>query len=119
MIERLLHEMHMRVAGADKLIMRGVGRLAGHEQHRQPAAVEIVHGVGGIGGADIDMHQHALAAAGNERIAAGHVGGGVLVRAADDFRQRLAALPPVCHLFDDRRVIGAEIAEQILDADLA
>ena len=118
LIERLLHEMHVGVAGADQLVVRGVGRLAGHEQHRQPAAVEVVHGVGRIGGADIDMHQHALAAAGDQRVAAGHMGGGVLVRTADDFRQRLAALAAVRHLFDDRRMIGAEIAEQILDADL-
>ena len=118
LIERLLHEMHVGVAGADKLVMRRIGRLARHQQHRQPAAVEIVHGVGGIGGADIDMHQHALAAPGDQRIAAGHMRGGVLVRTAHHVRQHLAALSPMRHLFDDRRVIGAEITEQVVDADL-
>ncbi len=66
LIERLLHEVHVGVAGADQFVMRGVRRLARHQQHRQAAAVEIMHGVGGIGGADIDMHQHALAAAGDQ-----------------------------------------------------
>jgi hypothetical protein len=44
--------------------------------------------------------------------------GGVLVRTAHDFRQRLAAFAAMRELLDDRGVIGAEIAEQILDADL-
>ena len=118
LIERLLHEMDVGVAGADQLVMRRIRRLAGHQQHRQAAAIEIMHGVGGIGGADIDMHQHALAAAGDQRIAAGHMRGGVLVRTAHDVRHRLAAFAAMRHLLDDRRMIGAEITEQIVDADL-
>ena len=78
----------------------------------------IVHAVCGIGGADVDMHQHALAAPGDQRIAGGHVRGGVLVRTAHHVRHHLAALAAMRHLLDDRRVIGAEITEQIFDADL-
>ena len=118
LVERLLHEVDVGVARADQFVMRGVRRLAGHQQHRQAAAIEIMHGVGGIGGADIDMHQHALAAAGDQRIAAGHVRGGILVRAAHDVRHRLAAFAAMRHLLDDRRMIGAEVTEQIVDADL-
>ena len=118
LIERLLHEMHVRVARADQFPMRGVGRLAGHQQHRQPAAEKIVHGVRRVGGADIDMHEDALAAAGDQRITSGHVGGGVLVRATHDFRHRLAARAAMRHLLDDRCVVGAEITEEIIDADL-
>ena len=118
LIERLLDEMHVGVAGADQFVMRRIGRLARHQQHRQAAAVEIVHGVGSVGRTDIDMHKHALAAAGDQSIAAGHVRGGVFVRAAHDVRHRLAAFTPMRHLLDDRRVIGAEITEQIVDADL-
>ena len=86
LVERLLHEVHVVVARAGQLAVGGERRLAGHQQHRQPAAIEVVHGVGGVGGADVDMHQHALAAAGHHGVAAGHVGGGVLMRADDDGR---------------------------------
>ena len=118
LIERLLHEMHVGVARADQFAVGGVRRFAGHQQHRQSAAIGIVHAVGGVGGADIDVHQNALTAPGHQRIACGHVCGGVLVRTAHHFRHHLAALAAMRHLLDDRRVIGAEITEQILDADL-
>ncbi len=118
LIERLLHEMHVGVARADQFVVDRIGRLAGHQQHRQPAAEKIVHAVRGIGGADIDMDQHALAASGDQRIARRHMRGRVLVRAAHHAGHRLAAFPAMRHLVDDRRVIGAEIAEQIIDADL-
>jgi hypothetical protein len=65
------------------------------------------------------MHKHALAASGDEGITRRHVGGGVLVRAGDDGGKRVAALPPVRDLLDDRRVIGAEIAKEIFDPELA
>ena len=111
--------MHIGVARADQLVVDGVGRLAGHQQHRQAAAIKIVHGVGGIGGADVDMDQHALAAPGDEGIARRHMGRGVLVRTAHHAGHGFAALLAMRHLVDDRRVIGAEIAEQIIDADFA
>ena len=117
LVERLLDEMHVGVARADQLVVDRIGRLAGHQQHRQAAAIEVMHGVGGVGGADIDMDQHALAAAGDQGIARGHVSGGVLVRTAHYARHRFAALFAMRHLVDDRGVIGAEIAEQIIDAD--
>jgi hypothetical protein len=106
------------VAGTNQLVVGCIGRLAGHQQHRQATAKHVVHGRCGVGGPDIDMHQYALAASRDGRVARGHVRRGVLVRATHDFRHRLAALAAMRHLFDDRRVIGAEIAEQILDADL-
>ena len=119
LVERLLDEVHVGVARADQFVVDRVGRLAGHQQHRQTAAIEVMHGVGGIGGADVDMDQHALAAAGDEGVARGHVGGGVLVRAAHHAGHRFAALLAMRHLVDDRGVVGAEIAKQIIDADLA
>ena len=119
LIERLLHEMHVSVARADQFVVDRIRRLARHQQHRQTAAEQIVHGVRGIGGTDIDMNQHALAAPGDQRIAGRHMRGGVLVRAAHHARHRLAAFAAMRHLVDDRRVIGAEIAKQVIDADLA
>src|SRR5271156_2223792 len=44
--------------------------------------------------------------------------GGVLVRTADNLRHGLTKLAMARHLLDDRRVIGAEVAEQIIYADL-
>ena len=118
LIERLLHEMNMGIARADQFAVACIGRLAGHQQHRQAAAKQVVHGRCRVGGPDIDMHQYALAASGDDRVARGHVRSSVLVRAAHDVRHRLAAPATMRHLLDDRHVIGAEIAEQILDADL-
>jgi hypothetical protein len=96
----------------------GERRLARHQQHGNAAAEQIVHRGAGVGGADVDMDQHALRLAGDERVAAGHVRGGVLVRAEDDVRQLLAALLAARHLLDDRRVVSAEVAEQMLDPNL-
>jgi hypothetical protein len=110
--------MHVGVARADELVRGGERRLAGHQQHGQPAAEDVVHGGRRVGGADVDMHQHALAASGHQRVAGRHVRRGVLVRAADRLRHRLAALLAVGQLLDDRRMVGAEIAKEIVDADL-
>ena len=77
-----------------------------------------MHGVGGIGGADVDMHQHALAAPGDKRIAPGHVRRRILMRAVQNARHRLASLLAMRHFLDDRGVIGTEIAEQIFDPKL-
>jgi len=77
-----------------------------------------VHGIGCVGGTDIDVDENPLAAAGHQRIAGGHMAGGIFVRAAYDLGHRFAALPAVRHFLDDRRMIGAEVTKQILDADL-
>ena len=110
--------MHVSVARTDQLVIDRIGRLTGHQQHRQTAAEQIVHAVCAIGGADIDMHQDALAAPGDQRVAGGHVRGGVLVRAAHHAGHRLAAFAAMRHLVDDRSMVGAEITEQVVDADL-
>ena len=75
-----------------------------------------MHGVGGVGGADVDVHQHALAAPGDKGVALGHVRRRILMRAVQYARHRLAEFLAMRHFLDDRSVIGAEIAEQILDA---
>ena len=77
-----------------------------------------MHGIGGVGGADIDVDQHALAAAGHQRVSRRHMACGILMRTAHDLWHRFAALAAVRHFLDDRRVIGAEITKQIFDADL-
>ena len=64
------------------------------------------------------MHQHRLAFAGRERIAAGHVHGHDLMRAQDHFRMFPAFLVPARHLLDDRDVVGAEIGEDVVDPEV-
>ena len=118
LVERLLYEMNVGIARADELVVGGVRRFAGHQQNGQPAAEQVVHAVCGVGGADVDMDQDALAAPGDQRIAGRHMGGGVLVRAAHDAGHCVAAFLAMRHLVDDWSVIGSKIAKQIIDADL-
>ncbi len=70
-----------------------------------------MHCVRGVGGADIDMHQHALAATADQGVTTGHVSRSVLVGTANRVRYRLAALAAVGQFLDDRRMVGTEIAE--------
>ena len=64
------------------------------------------------------MNQHALTTASDKGVAASHVSRGILVGAPDYFRHGRAKLPAICQFLDERRVVGSEIAEQILDTDL-
>src|SRR6185369_6311151 len=65
------------------------------------------------------MHHHALAAAGGEEVARRHVRRRDLVR-ADHGLGRLASIAlEGGHRLDDRRVVGAEVAEDVVAADLA
>ena len=118
LVERLLHEMHVGVARAQKLAARREGRLAGHQQHRDAGAAEIVQRHRRVGGAGIDMDHHALAAARRDGVARRHVHRGVLVRAEDGRGRRPVGALEGGHGLDQRRVIGAEVAEQIVEADL-
>src|SRR4029450_3400758 len=64
------------------------------------------------------MHHHALAAAGGEEVARRHVRRRYLVR-ADHGLGRLATVAlEGGHRLDDRRVVGAEVAEDVVAADL-
>jgi hypothetical protein len=119
LVEWFLHEMNVSIARADELAGGRERSFARHQQQRQPAAKDVMHRGRGVGGADVDVHQHALPAAGDEGVARRHVGSGVLVRTADDGRQRVAALSPMRNLLDDRGVVGAEIAEKVFDPELA
>jgi hypothetical protein len=64
------------------------------------------------------MHQHALAAACHQGVAARHVRRGVLMRADHDGRDFLAAPLATGKCLDDRRMVGAHVGEQVVDADL-
>ena len=117
-VKRVLHKMHVVVARARQLAVQRVWRLARHQQHRQAAAKQVVHAHRGIGRARVHMHQHRLAAPGHGGIGARHVDRDVLVRAKNGRRVAPPGLLPACHLFDDRRVVGAQVAKQVLNAQL-
>src|SRR5580692_4383782 len=93
-------------------------RAAGEQQHRQAVAKQILDRHAGIRGARIDMHEHGLRPPGRERIAGRHVHGHHFMRAQDDFRMFSSLAIPLRHRFDQRDMVGAEIGEDILDAEI-
>src|SRR5689334_8926652 len=64
------------------------------------------------------MHQYCLGAAGRQRVAAGNVHRDDLVRAQDHFWMLAALAVPARHLLDQRHMVGAEIGEDVLDAEI-
>jgi hypothetical protein len=108
--------MHVVVARPGQFAAQRVRRLAGHQEHRQPRAEEVVQGIARVRGADVDVHQHRLAASGHRRVAARHVHGHVLVRTQHDLQVGASFTAPSGKLLDDRYVVRAEIREQILHA---
>ena len=118
LVERLLDEMDVRVARAGQLAAHGVGRLARHQEQRDAAAADVMRRHRRVRSADVDVHHHGLPAPRHHRVAGCHVHRGVLVRAQHRRRQRAPLFAPARHLLDQRRVVGAQVAEQVLDADL-
>src|SRR5436305_12586974 len=110
--------MHIGVARAGELAVQRVGRPAGEQQHRQPVAEQVLDRHAGIRGAGIDMDEHRLAAPGRQCVAAGHVHGDDFVRAQDHLRVLAAFAVPARHLLDQRYVVGAEIGEDVVDAEI-
>ncbi len=98
--------------------MQRVGRAPGEQHHRQPITKQVLYGHAGIGGSGIDMHEHRLSLAGRQCVAAGHVNGDDLMRAEDDFRMLAAFAVPARDLLDQRDMVGAEIGEDIFNAEV-
>ena len=117
-VEGVLHEMHIGVARARQFAVQRVRRAAGEQHHRQAIAKQVLDRHAGIRRAGIDMHQHRLGASGRQRIAAGHVHRDDLVRAQDHFGMLAAFLVPARHLLDQRDMVGAEIGEDVVDAEI-
>jgi hypothetical protein len=118
LIERLLDEVHIGVARPFQLAEARERRRAGDQQDRHPIAEQVVHAERRIGGARVHVDQYGLALSRHLRVPAGHVDGHVLVWAQHDLRRLEAVRVEASELFDQRRMIGAEIAEQVLDIDL-
>ena len=98
--------------------MQREGGASGEQHYRQPVAKQVLDRHACIGGAGIDMHENRLSLAGRKGVAARHVNGHDLVRAEDDFRMLAAFAVPARDLLDQRDMIGAEIGEDIVDAEV-
>ena len=114
----LLHKIHKGVAGAGQFTMRGVGRASRHQHQGQAGFGNIVNAHAGIGGPRIHMHQHPLAPARGQGITGGHVDSCVFMRAQNRFGKSQTLLAPARHLFDQRGMVGTQIAEQIIQAQI-
>src|SRR4051794_21228567 len=110
--------MHIGVARTRQLAMQRIGRAAGEQHHRQPIAEQVLDRHASIRGAGVDMDEHRLSAPGRQRVAAGHVHRDDLVRAQDHLGMLAAFLIPACHFLDQGNVVGAEIGEDVVDAEI-
>ena len=117
-IEGVLDEMHIAVARARQLAMQRMRRAAREQHHRQPVAKQVLDRHAGVRGAGIDMHQHGLAAPGRQRIATRHMHRDHFMRAQDHLGMLSALLVPACHFLDQRHMVGAEIGEDVIDAEI-
>ena len=117
-VEGILHEVYIGVARSGQFAMQREGRASGEQHHRQPIPKQVLDRHAGIGSSGVDMHEHRLSPAGRQRISAGHVNGDDLVRAEDNFRMLAAFAVPARDLLDQRDMIGAEIGEDIVNAEV-
>lgn len=112
------HEVHIGVARSGQFAMQRVGARPAHSSTGSRWRNRFWIANAGIGSSGIDMHEHRLSLAGRQRVAAGHVHGDDLVRAEDDFRMLAAVAVPARDLLDQRDMIGAQIGEDIFDAEV-
>ena len=117
-VERVLHKMHIVVARARQLTAQGERCFTGNQHHRQATAKHVVHAHGRIGRSCIDVHHDGLASAGGRRIACRHVDRNILMWAQHHGGVRPTLLIPTRQLFNDRHVVGAQVGEDIVDAQL-
>jgi hypothetical protein len=118
LIEWLLNEMDIGVARSLELAKTSEGRRAGNKQNWYPGSKQVVHPKGRIGRACVNMDEHRLAAACHLGVSARHVYRDILMRTENDFGRPKAVRFKPGQFFDERRVISAEVAKQIIDPDL-
>ena len=118
LVIRLLHKIHKGVAGSGQFTMRCVGGPARHQHQWQAGFGNVVDAHGGIGRSRIHVNQHPLAPAGRQRITRGHVHCCVFVRAQNGLGKGLPPLAPTRHLFNQGGMVRAQVAKQIIQAQL-
>src|SRR5579872_2936359 len=110
--------MHIGVARARQFAMNGERRSSDLQQYRQAVAKQVLDRHARIRRAGIDMHEHGLRLTRRKRIAGRHVHGHYLMRAQDHFGMLAPIAVPLGERLDQRHVIGAEIGENIIDAEI-
>ena len=117
LIEHLLAPVDLPRARAECAFL-GDWRATGREDQRHTIARKVDQVVDRVPGADVDMHHHGLGAAGLRVGTMRHRDREIFVRHQDRPRQFHVAATPARKTFDDRRKVGAGIAEEIVDAVL-
>ncbi len=114
LVEHLLRPVNLAISFA--VLVAGLGErgAARGEDHRQVPLGRVDQAAHGVGRADIDMHHDHLRPAGDHVVAQRHVDGDVLMRHQHRRRRRRAEGGGLGEGFDDRREIGAGIAEEIV-----
>ena len=115
LVEHFLRPVDRTRARAERTLL-GDRRAAGGEDQRHAVARKIGEIVDGIGGADIDVHHHRLRMAGHQVGAVRHADREIFVRHQHRLRHLGVGFFGAAEGFDDRRKIGARIAEKIIDA---
>src|SRR5579872_1624893 len=110
--------MHVGITRPRQFAMHRERRAAGEQEHRQAIAEQVLDRHARIRRARIDMHEHGLRAAGCQRVPRCHVHGDNFMRTQDDFRMFAALAIPRRERLDQRHMIGAEIGEDIFDAEI-
>src|SRR4051812_13695026 len=110
--------MHIGVARAGELAVQRIGCAAGEQQHRQAVTEQVLDRHAGICGAGIDMDEYGLRAPCGQCGAAGHVHRDDLVRTQDHFGMLAPLFVPARQFLDQRDVVGTEIREDVLDAEI-
>ena len=114
LVERLLGPVDLTVTGPRQRAL-GQRRAPGREQDRRVGSGGVDDPAGAVGRADVHVHHDDLRPAGDHRVAVGHRDRGDLVRDRQRPGQDLALGLPLGVGVDDRREVGAGIAEEVLD----
>ena len=115
LVEHFLRPVDRPRARAERALL-GDRRAAGGENQRHAVARQVGEIVDRVAGADIDMHHHRLRAAVHQIGAVRHGDREVLMRHQNGLGHLGVGLLGAAEGFDDRREIGARIAEEIIGA---
>ena len=116
LVKGFLNEMHIGVTATCCIIEGAHGRATCNEQHRNACAAKIVQAHGSVGSARIDVNQNSLPTPCCNGIAARHVNRCIFMRTQNQLWKCAALLAPMRHLFNQGRMVGAQIAKQIFNA---
>ncbi len=116
LVGNILKPLDELVAAAAKLALLREGRGAGENEDGHAALGGVMDGAADRLRAAFDVDEHGLRLAAHQREAVGAAHRHHLVRAGNETRNRAAGNFRFGHRFDQRRVVAAEIGEDVRDA---